>query len=287
MDHAEARERIADLALEPRRVLDLESDRTPEADDLLAHVSGCPACQAELDAWRQTHTAVLEAVEAEGGQRSRGAGPGWTEPPAALRAAVAAIPGRSPRLLAPGMAPKSNASVGSAPEGAAPAAGRQKGWQLAAVAAVMVIALVVGLGAIAADRARLADIAQQQAGELAGLAESLGRVMRDPGHAAIALTGSDGMPVGTAAWSADEVVVLTTALMAPGAGAEYRCWIERDGRRTPIGVMRFDRGVAYWSGPLSSYGGLSLSGGGRLGVSLETVGEGGTGAPVLVGELPS
>lgn len=277
MDHAEARERIADLALEPRRVLDLESDPTPEALSLLAHVGSCPACRAELDAWRGTHAAVLEAAGAEGSQGPVGARSGWIEPPASLRAAVAAIPGRSPRLLAPG----------TASAGTAAAAGRRNGWQLAAIAAVVVIGLFVGLGVIAADRTRLADIAQQQAGELAGLAESVDRVIRDPGHTTIALTGSDGLPVGTAAWSADEIVVLTTALTAPGAGAEYRCWVERDGRRTPIGVMRFDQGVAYWSGPLSSYGDLTLTGGGRLGVSLETVGEGGTGAPVLVGELPS
>ena len=43
MDHAEAHERIADLALEPRRVIDLETDPTPEAQALLAHVrTGVP-----------------------------------------------------------------------------------------------------------------------------------------------------------------------------------------------------------------------------------------------------
>ena len=126
----------------------------------------------------------------------------------------------------------------------------------------------------------------EQASELAGLSTTLDRVLRETGHTSIALVGPDGAPAGTAAWSSSDIVVMTTALAPPGPDAEYRCWVERDGRRTPIGVMRFADGVGYWSGPLDRYGDLPLDGGGRLGVSLEVPGQGGGAAPVLIGELP-
>ncbi len=62
MDHAEAHERIADLALEPRRLVELETDPTPEDRALLAHVATCATCRADLDAWRLTHDAVFAAT---------------------------------------------------------------------------------------------------------------------------------------------------------------------------------------------------------------------------------
>ena len=119
-----------------------------------------------------------------------------------------------------------------------------------------------------------------------GLSKSVDRVLRDADHTAISLVGLDGEPAGTAAWSSAEIVVMSTALTPPGAGAEYRCWVERDGQRTPIGAMRFADGVAYWWGPLDRYDDLPFEGG-RLGVSLEVTGQPGGGAPVLLGELPS
>jgi len=286
MDHAEAHERLADLALEPRRLVELEGDPTPEERALLAHVTTCATCRADLDAWRLTHEAVLAATAG-----STVGDPSLAEPrtapmapPDTLRSAVAAIPGRSPRLLE---ASSSRAAPGAASVAAPKAApvGRPR-WRLTAVAAVVVVGLVIGLGGVAVDQARQADVARRQVGELAELSSSVDRVLHGE-HAAISLVGVDGAPAGTVAWSPAEIVVMTTALTPPGAGAEYRCWVERDGRRTPIGVMRFAEGLAYWAGPRARYDDLPLDGGGRLGVSLEHTGEAGGGAPVLVGELPS
>lgn len=281
MDHAEARERIADLALEPRRLVDLEAEPTPDERSLLVHAQGCPACRADLDGWRRVHEAVLmtqildvpppeSALGDEGGARP-------LRPPASLRGAVSAIPGRSPRLLDP------HGATASTPP-AAPR-GWRSSWQLPALAAVVFVGLVVGIGLLAVEQGRQADIARRQAAELAGLSTTLDRVLRETGHTSIALVGQDGA-AGTAAWSSSDIVVMTAALVPPAPGAEYRCWVERDGRRTPIGVMRFADGVGYWAGPLDRYGDFSLAGGGRLGVSLEVSGEGGGGAPVLLGELP-
>lgn len=270
MDHAEAQERIANLALEPRRLVEPGVEPEPEARALIVHAQGCPACRADLDAWRRTHEVVL--ATGTGGEIP-------LEPPATLRVAVSAIPRRSPRLLDP---------LGAAPSTLIPASGgRRPGWQLPALAAVIVVGLVLGIGALAVDQAGQANLARRQAAELAGLSTTVDRVLRDSDHTSIALVGPDGSSAGTAAWSSSDIMVMTTVLAPPGPGAEYRCWVERDGRRTPIGVMRFADGVAYWSGPLERYGDLPLDGGGRLGVSLEVPGRAGSGAPVLVGLLPS
>jgi anti-sigma-K factor RskA len=283
MDHAEAHERIADLAIEPRRLVDLELDPSPEELDLLAHVAGCATCRAELDAWRRTHEAVLEAAITGGvateSQLDRGLSKGNLEPPADLRAAVAAIPGRSPRLLDP--------VDGAAAAPLVAAKRRRPARQVVALAAVIVVGLIIGLGAFAFDQTRHADLAQDQIKGLTALSTSVDRVLRDAGHTSVALIGLDGSPAGTAAWSSDEIVVITTALTPPGPGAEYRCWVDRDGKRTAIGVMRFADDIAYWWGPMGRYEDLPLDGGGTLGVSLELIGEDGGNAPILTGELPS
>jgi hypothetical protein len=277
MDHAEAQERIADLALEPRRLIDLEADPSPEDRALLAHAQKCASCRAELDAWRRTHEAVYVGATL-GDLRDVAPGDGLIEPPASLRVAVSAIPRRSPRLLDPDSARPATPIVASDR--------RRPGWWLPATAAVVVVGLVVGLGAFAVDRGRQADAARQQVSELVGLSASIDRLLQDAGHTTIRLVGLDGSPAGVATWSSGEIVVMTAALRPPGPGAEYRCWVERDGQRAPIGVMRFADGIAYWSGSLDRYDDLRLDGGGRLGVSLEAAGQGGGGAPVLVGELP-
>ena len=287
MDHAEAHERIADLALEPRRVIDLETDPKPDDEALLAHVRTCAICRADLDSWRRTHETVLatsftgEADAARGrpaGPPDRPATDDVLQPPASLRMAVAAIPGHSLRPV------ESEGRPSTAPSAAT--AGRRSGWRLPALAAVLVIGLVVGLGAVVADQVGRADVARHQVDQLVGLSKSVDRVLRDADHTAISLVGLDGEPAGTAAWSSAEIVVMSTALTPPGVGAEYRCWVERDGQRTPIGAMRFADGVAYWWGPMDRYDDLPFEGG-RLGVSLELTGQPGSGAPVLLGELPS
>ncbi|HEY8199171.1 MAG TPA: hypothetical protein VIF44_05330 [Candidatus Limnocylindrales bacterium] len=291
MDHAEAHERIADLALEPRRVIDLETDPAPESQALLAHVRTCTACRADLDAWRRTHEAVMATASladpATAGANEPAGRPdlptseGGPQPPASLRRAVAAIPGHALRPIGD-EAPRLPAWIG--PQ--APPASRRSRWRLPAMAAVLVIGLVVGLGAVMADQVGRADIARHQVDQLVGLSKSVDRVLRDADHTAISLVGLDGEPAGTAAWSSAEIVVMSTALTPPGVGAEYRCWVEHDGQRTPIGAMRFADGVAYWWGPMDRYDDLPFEGG-RLGVSLEVTGQPGSGAPVLLGELPS
>jgi len=46
-----------------------------------------------------------------------------------------------------------------------------------------------------------------------------------------------------------ELAVLSSTLEPPAAGG-YDCYLERDGQRTLIGPMHFDRETAFWAGPV-------------------------------------
>ncbi len=61
MDHAEAHERLGDLALEPERLAALDHDPAPVASALRAHLEGCDDCQLELESLRRTEGAIHDA----------------------------------------------------------------------------------------------------------------------------------------------------------------------------------------------------------------------------------
>jgi hypothetical protein len=279
MDHAEAHERIADLILEPPRLEALQGDPSAEAVALRAHVERCDDCRAEIDGWRRIHGTVLSTLAGlDAGDLESPASTAdmHLRAPASLRAAVAAMP-RSREEVLP-----SRATVrGTAPEASHRRSMRRLLPSLAAAAAVIV---AIGSGVVAIDQARQAEAGRRQAAELTELAASVAHVLSDPDHVSIALVGLDGAPAGSAAWSGDEYVITTTALATPLPGSEYRCWLERDGIRTPIGVMRSAAGTTYWWGRVDVERGHWRAGG-QLGVSLETIGENGSGAPILIGRL--
>jgi hypothetical protein len=133
---------------------------------------------------------------------------------------------------------------------------------------VAVLAIVVGTGVLVDQAGRL-DRAGRQIALLEGMTASLDRVLNDPDHTAVDLRTADGSPAGTLAWSRHDLVVLTTALQAPNADRVYRCWIERDGKRSPVGQMWFTGETAFWNGALSEWATISLDAGGTFGVSLE------------------
>ena len=69
MDHAEAHELLADLALEPSNV---GTASAPEDNDLLSlHLATCEICRADLLAWRNTHQAIEDALATPDGGRRR------------------------------------------------------------------------------------------------------------------------------------------------------------------------------------------------------------------------
>jgi hypothetical protein len=71
------------------------------------------------------------------------------------------------------------------------------------------------------------------------------------------------------------------ALEPPPPDKVYRCWIERDGVRSPVGQMWFSGGTAYWNGSLDEWARTSFEAGGTFGISLEPV-SGPAGNPAIL-----
>jgi hypothetical protein len=269
MEHAEAHELLADLALEPSRLTGLADDACAETKPLRDHIASCATCAAEIDAWRQTWLAFGDARGA--GEPSRAE---LLQAPASVRAAtLAAIAGPvvgSGPVAAP-VAPVAATRRWSGPRGLA--------WL--AVAAALVVA--IGAGGLAWVRTTELDRARAESAELASVAAMMDRVLAAPVHWITPLATVDGAPGGTLAWSNTEIVVISGVLPVPEPGQTYRCWVERDGKRTPIGSMDFTRGTGYWAGSMSGWDGL-LTRGARFGISLVPA-SGGEGAPVLIGSI--
>jgi hypothetical protein len=286
MDHAEAHERIADLALEPGRLTGLAASNAPEDAALLAHVSGCQDCSAEIAGWKDMHDALTEALRRSGEQRGLDPdGRASVEPiraPAALRDAVLAA-ARSNREPAPVSAP---AATGLAPAPPAPPAApaaripRRWSWGPALLGLAAVLAVVVAGGAYRAESDRLAT-AQAEAAALGTVTAALDRVLATDGRKVVPLQRADGSAAGSISWSSQDIVVLTSALEAPPAGQEYRCWLENNGTRTPIGRMDYAGHVAFWAASLDEWATISIGPGTRFGVSLEAVGGTG-GSPAIL-----
>ena len=296
MQHVEVNSLLADLALEPNRLARLDDDRSPDVVALRTHLAECQLCGADLESWRRTWAIV--GAELQGDEV-----PDHLRAPAALRsktlamiAAVGRSSDRSQRLTAMGGSPEMGGSQEAslpvlpaepAPNGRQGASasrrwmhrGRWMPWM--AVAAALVISL--GAGSLAWSRTHDLDSARKENLRLTATAATLDRVLATPAHRVVTLWTPDGMAGGTVAWSGSEIAVITTALPSPSVGQSYRCWIERDGVRTPIGPMWLSGSTGYWAGPIDGFAGL-LSPGARLGVSPVPGGDGPP-APLLVGTL--
>jgi len=277
VDHAEAREWLLDLALEPGRLRELDQDPGPGALEFRAHLATCAACTADLEAWRATFSALDVAVRAdatEGEDPARSFGDlamsaGTLTPPAGLRERALSVAREgTPVPLRRAATPRRLF--------------RPAAWL--AIAAALVV--FVGGAAITVDRSRQLDQARADSAALAGVTATLDRILQDPGHRVATLTTPAGTPAGSLSWSptGGNVVVLTTALQAPPAGQVYRCWIEQGGTRVPVGEMQFTGSTAYWAGSMTSWG-YAPAPGDRFTVTLEPVAGGGDGTPALVTSL--
>lgn len=283
MDHAEAHERLADIALEPAGLELSGADR--ELDPLRSHIDGCASCRADLAAWRTTHEAIDDALATADGGRGRLADLAAEPPiasPASLRAAIARIPGSGEDVpVAPDAPVAASRTTGERRQGVP----IRFGWRRVAALVAVLAVLVVGVALLRDQSARL-DAAQAETRELTSVTAVLGRVLSDPGHHVVSLATADGTANGSVAWSGHDLAVMTRALERPPAGQTWRCWIERDGVRSPVGAMWFAGDLAYWTGSLDDWATISLDDGGLFGVSLEPAPGGGHGQPVLVADLP-
>ncbi|MEZ0241243.1 MAG: anti-sigma factor [Chloroflexota bacterium] len=281
MDHAEAHERIADLAIEPGRLTALDVSNAPDDEALLAHVSECADCSAEIAGLRETHRALIGALR-------QSAPPG--APDRESRASVEPI--RAPAELRDSVlaAVRSEPMLATAAAETRPVARATRRWSwrpaaLIGLAAVLAV-LVAGGSAYRAQEERLETVRAQDAA-LATLTASLDRILASDSPEIVALHRVDGTAAGSISWSRQDIVVLTTALGEPAAGQEYRCWLETNGHRTPVGRMEYANEVSFWAASLDEWATIAIGPGTRFGVSLEPITGPGGGPAVLEAALGS
>ena len=221
MDHAEARELMADLLATPGDGAADAAAATGAAAlaELDAHLAGCPECAAEQRSLRATAAALALAIGPPRGARSR------------VLANVAQLGRqRSPSTAEPR---RRRFSLGL------PRA-------LAAAAVVAVLAFVAGaVGGALLPR-------DDESAALAKAAMMMADLARQPTAHTMTLTDAAGAPGGTVIYepASHQLVVFSEALERPASG-RYDCYVERAGERTWVGPMQFEASAAFWAGPVT------------------------------------
>jgi hypothetical protein len=254
MDHPDVRAWLEEAAVEPGAL-----DR-PADTEIARHLEQCAGCAAERESLRATSVALDLAIGPSIGARQR------------VLDNVREL-GRQRR---PADKPR---QVLSEPR-------RNLGWfgGLAARPAVALLALgllVFAVGALAGalGSGLLADDEPQR--RLDRAVAEMTRLAADPGSVQLTLRDGDGSPAGFVVHdpAAARLAVISTAL-PHGAAADYWCYLERDGRRTPIGPMHLEGETHFWAGPTDA-----VADAGRPGDRLLVMGRDSDGPPVLVGEF--
>ncbi|HEV8489359.1 MAG TPA: anti-sigma factor [Candidatus Limnocylindrales bacterium] len=268
MDHAEARELLELAAVDHGGLDRLMAGDTPDAAALAGHLAGCPDCTAAMARLRRDAAVIAGVVR--------------STPPAALRDRTLAYVrqvGRDRSAEAVAARPSGTASETDRRAGARPIARRAAA--IAALAAVL-IAAIAGTSLILTARSQ-----EQVIAALSRVTTWTLRVEAEPDARRVELAGAPGTPAyGTILFSpgSRELVVVATGLTEPAGGREFRCWVEIDGRREPVGRMFFGGDLSYWAGPVEKLGAIGTNA--RFGVTLvDASGTSVEGDPVLSGEL--
>ncbi|HEU5204193.1 MAG TPA: anti-sigma factor [Candidatus Limnocylindrales bacterium] len=250
MDHEDVREQLELAAAEPNGIDRLMAGDTPLAGSIAAHLAGCPTCTEELDRLRRAGIMIGDAVR--------------TTPPPELRERTLALVravgrDRSPAVPAlPVRAP--------VPATAPTVATHRVAW-VAAVAAAVLLAVVATAAVV--DRQSDTRVAGYE-DQLAGLSHVTATTVAISGEddaQQVRLEGSDDR-WGRVLYSpgTGELAVIARGLTEPAADREYRCWVEVDGERQPVGKMFFGGDLAFWAGPVETL--TSLPADATFGVSL-------------------
>jgi len=277
LTHAEAQELLSDLALEAGNLDPTALDRLA-GEPLGEHLAACTECGRELAAWQRTHAAVRAAL----------VDPADPAHPLRLAAMADDEPIQAPDELRSVVRNRARIAIMQ------PAAGHQPreirhARHLPAIRRLLplvaVLAIVTVAGGVMLDQGTRLDTARAEAAALQAVTATLDRVLADPKHRVVELRGADGVAAGSISWSGRDLVVLTTALAAPPADREYRCWVEENGKRSGVGQMWFAGTTGYWAGTLDAWGTTSFGEGATFGISLEPI-AGSTGGPaILAGQL--
>jgi len=285
MDHDEVREQLELAATEPAGIDRLMAGDTPLAAAIAAHLAGCSSCTDELDRLRRAAIIIGDAVR--------------TTPPPELRERTLAFvrevgrirdpaPEAAPARLAPVAAV---APVAVAAATASTGSGRGLAW-IGAIAAAVIIAVAATTfvldrqsgNELAAAQEELTAAREESAG-LAHVTAATLALAGEPDAENVRLAGTDDR-WGRIVYSADkgELAVIASGLTEPAGDREYRCWVEIDGQRTPVGKMFFGGDLAFWAGPVETID--DLPPGSRFGVSLaDTAGSDVDDPPVLAGDV--
>jgi hypothetical protein len=288
MDHEGTREQLELAAVEPGGLERLMAGDTATAQAVAAHLAGCPSCSDELVRLQRAATIIRDVVR--------------EQPPADLKertlAAIRAEGVRRPLVAAvpvgvAAAAPSATALSESAPTPieAARTADRPSSrnrWLgfVGTIAAAVLLSVVTTTG-IVNNRVDTELAAQGVTiAALEHVAAAAMNVSAEPDAEYVAMKGSDPALNGDLIYSPStvELVVLADGLTPPPSGQEYRCWVEINGEREPVGRMFFSAHLAYWTGPAPELKGVSD--GATFGVSLVDASGNPVGtAPVLVGQL--
>jgi hypothetical protein len=280
MDHDEVRDVLADAAVEPGGLERVMAGDTPTAAIVAGHLAGCPECTDELERLRRSVGVIRPVVRAV--------------PPPELRertlAYVAALGRpRGPALATPGAAAASPAPIMTPPSsGVAALRTRRVPRRLAlwaGLAAALVVAVTGTALVVNADRETQLRHQAAEIDALGDVARWTMRVDAQPDVRRVQLASATGGPTtGTLVFSPSsaELVVVAEQLAPPPAGHEYRCWVEVNGQRAPVGKMFFGGDLAYWVGDVSQVRGLAA--GTRFGVSLvDLAANAQPGDPIIIG----
>jgi Anti-sigma-K factor rskA, C-terminal len=265
MNHAEAHEYIADLALEPGRLIGLASSTIPADAELRRHAAECQRCAAELAAWQSVQGGLADALgRADGDDVHRIAAPDGLRRQVLASAQGASTSSRRLRLPL------------------------RLGMRLGAAA--LAIVLVAAGAVVIADQASNLNASNADRQALAAALQTTSQVLADPAHRAIALSapaGSSSAASGTFAWTRRDLVVLASGLAPPAAGQIYRCWAVGPSGTTPVGQMQYVDGEAFWVGALYDWASVDLPSAQSFAVTLESAQGGATqsGPVVLEGTL--
>lgn len=301
MDHADARELLEVAAVEPGGLARLMAGDTPEAASLAGHLAGCAECTAEMARLRhaagvlrgvvrttpppELRERTLALVRAVGRERAAGRTAAEHIAAGAVAAGAAAAPGGSGTESAPPAAPRRLQPVSGR---RAPLA-RVVGLAAAVAVAILGTGLAIGVPRDAAIADRDATIQRQAEAVKDLVAVTVGtlRVVGQPDARYVTLASTTGAQAsGSLVFSkaARELVVTATGLTEPGAGYEFRCWLEAGGRRQLVGKMFFGGGLAYWVGKVDALSAVPADA--SFGVSLVDLGNpSGAGQPFLTGRL--
>ena len=239
-----------------------------------------PSCTDELDRLRRAAIIIGDAVR--------------TTPPPELRERTLAFVREVGRIrdpapevaLAPVAPAGAAAPVAVAAATASTGSGRGLAW-VGAIAAAVLIA--VAATAFVLDRQATAQeelaAAQDETAGLAHVTAATLALAGEPDAENVRLAGTDDR-WGRVVYSADkgELAVIASGLTEPAGDREYRCWVEIDGQRRPVGKMFFGGDLAFWAGPVETID--DLPPGAKFGVSLvDTDGTDVGEPPVLRGDV--